>query len=242
MLQLGLEGRRLAVRDSFTPDNQSELSARDLDLGSGGPMLTPNGLLPAGGKDGKLYVLDRGQLGTKPTRQAIRFRGGIYPAPAYGNGHVYLLASSDYLSDFPLEEGSLAARPAKMGQQRFGNPGATPAISANGTRNGIVWLIETKAWNGADRPAVLHAYRAADVERGTLSFRAECGAGPRGEDAALHDSDGGERAGVCGGEERGGCVRAGGEVRGRAGRGGASEGWGQGGTGAVRGGSGVSQY
>ncbi len=164
VLQLALEGRRLAVRDSFTPDNQGELSARDLDLGSGGPMLTPNGLLLAGGKDGKLYVLDRDHLGTKPPRQAIRFRGGIYSAPAYWNGHVYVLASSDYLSDFPLEKGGLAARPAKMGQQRFGNPGATPAISANGTRNGIVWLIETKAWNGADRPAVLHAYRAADVE------------------------------------------------------------------------------
>ncbi len=27
------------------------------------------------------------------------------------------------------------------------------AISANGTWNGIVWLIETKAWNGADRAA-----------------------------------------------------------------------------------------
>jgi hypothetical protein len=50
-----------------------------------------------------------------------------------------------------------------MGAQRFVNSGATPAISANGTRNGIVWLIDTKAWNGADRPAVLHAYDAANV-------------------------------------------------------------------------------
>ena len=44
-----------------------------------------------------------------------------------------------------------------MGQQRFGNPGATPAISANGKRNGIVWLIETKAWNGAAKAAALVA-------------------------------------------------------------------------------------
>jgi len=50
-----------------------------------------------------------------------------------------------------------------MSEKRFGNPGATPAISANGTRNGIVWLIETKAWNGGDRPAVLHAYDALNV-------------------------------------------------------------------------------
>ncbi len=34
-----------------------------------------------------------------------------------------------------------------MGEKRFGNPGATPAVSANGTRDGIVWLIENKAWN-----------------------------------------------------------------------------------------------
>ncbi|MBZ5620660.1 MAG: hypothetical protein LAQ69_18335 [Acidobacteriia bacterium] len=52
-----------------------------------------------------------------------------------------------------------------MGSQRFGNPGATPAISANGTRNGIVWLIDTKTWNGADRPAVLHAFDASNVTR-----------------------------------------------------------------------------
>jgi len=30
---------------------------------------------------------------------------------------------------------------------QFWYPGATPAVSANGTHNGIVWLIETKAWN-----------------------------------------------------------------------------------------------
>jgi Effector protein len=86
-------------------------------------MLTPNGLLPAGGKDGRLYVLDRDHLGKKPPRRAIPFRGGM---------------------DFPIGNGSLPAIPAKMGQQRFGNPGAKPAISANGTRNGIVWLIRRR--------------------------------------------------------------------------------------------------
>jgi hypothetical protein len=33
-------------------------------------MLTPNGLLPAGGNDGRLYVLDRDHLGKKPPRRA----------------------------------------------------------------------------------------------------------------------------------------------------------------------------
>jgi outer membrane protein assembly factor BamB len=93
------------------------------------------------------------------------FRDGIYSAPAYWNGRVYVLARKDYLSAFPVKAGKLEDKREAMGKQRFLNSGSTPAISADGTRNGIVWLIETKEWNGADRPAVLHAYDAADVAR-----------------------------------------------------------------------------
>jgi len=162
VLKLAPERGALVVRDSFTPANQAELDARDLDMGSGGPMLTPNGLILVGGKSDDLYVLDTEHMGTP--RQALKFRGGIYAAPAYWNGHVYVLASGDYLSDFALTGRDLSAKPAASGRQRFGNPGATPAISANGMKDGIVWLIETKAWNADDRPAELHAYDAANVE------------------------------------------------------------------------------
>lgn len=166
VLKLALEGRRLAVRDSFTPENQRLLNARDLDLGSGGPMLAPGHLVLAGGKEGVLYVLDRDRLGKTQPLQTYKFRGGIYSAPAYWNRHVFLLPSEDYLSDFSLEKGRLSARPLAMSEKRFGNPGATPAISANGDRNGIVWLIETKVWNDfGDRTAVLHAYDAANLAR-----------------------------------------------------------------------------
>jgi len=94
--------------------------------------------------------------------QSIRFRGGIYSAPAYWNGHVYMLAAKEHLAAFPVRQGKLD-KPDAVGAQYFINSGATPAISADGKRNGIVWLIDTKAWNGADRPAVLHAYDAANV-------------------------------------------------------------------------------
>jgi len=175
LLKLGLVNRSLAVSDFFTPSDERAMNREDADLGSGGPVLLPAlpgaraRLVLIGGKDGGLYVLDRDHLGkyesdsNSQALQVIRFRDGIYSAPAYWNGHVYVLASKDYLSDFPVEKGKLTARPVVMGAQRFGNPGATPAVSANGTRDGIVWLIETKAWNGADRPAVLHAYEAANV-------------------------------------------------------------------------------
>jgi hypothetical protein len=177
LLKLGLANRRLNVLDYFTPFNEQALNREDDDLGSGGPLLLPRqpgapfGLVLVGGKDGSLYVLDRGHLGkfqelsNSHAVQVIRFRGGIYSAPAYWNGHIYMLAGGDYLSAFALDRGRLSAQPDAMSAQRFANPGATPAISANGTSNGIVWLIETKTWNGADRPAVLHAYDAANVAR-----------------------------------------------------------------------------
>jgi hypothetical protein len=162
ILKLGLDSHGFTVRDSFTPDDQEQLNSRDLDIGSGGPMLTPSGLVMAGGKNGVLYVLDRQHM--KPV-QMFQFRGGIYAAPAWWNGHVYVLASDDRLSDFALTEKGLSEKPVASGRERFGNPGATPAISANGSRDGIVWLIQTKAWNGVDRPAVLRAYDAANVDR-----------------------------------------------------------------------------
>ena len=161
ILKLVLEGHRLVVRDCYSSADQETLNRRDLDTGPGGPMLTPEGLLLAGGKDGTLYVLDR-----KKVRQPgnnIEFRGGIYAAPAYWNGHVYVLASQDYLTDFSVKGGSLKL--AAQSRQRFGNPGATLAISANGAHDGIVWLIETKVWNGPDQAAILRAYDAANLDR-----------------------------------------------------------------------------
>lgn len=38
-------------------------------------------------------------------------------------------------------------------------------MSANGTRNGVVWVIETKAWNEFSGLAVLRAYDALNVRK-----------------------------------------------------------------------------
>ena len=44
---------------------------------------------------------------------------------------------------------------------KFAEPGATPSISANTKKDGIVWAIATKTWNGPDtKPAVLYAFDA----------------------------------------------------------------------------------
>jgi hypothetical protein len=176
LLKLRPAGGKLNVVDFFTPSDEKALNKDDADLGSGGPVVLPRqqgspGLVMVGGKSGDLYVLDRARLGKYQASgnshavQVIHFRDGIYSAPAYWNGHVYILAGGDYLSDFALDNGKLGAQPRAMSDERFVNPGATPAISADGNRNGIVWLIETKIWNGRDKPAVLRAYDASNVAR-----------------------------------------------------------------------------
>lgn len=65
VVKLKLTGATLAVKDYFTPCNFAFLNSRDLDLGSGGPVLlpvTPPRII-GGGKEGVLYVLAADNLG-----------------------------------------------------------------------------------------------------------------------------------------------------------------------------------
>ena len=179
LLKLGLANRSLNVLDYFTPFNEKLLNSRDDDLGSGGPLLLPRqtgmpfGLVLVGGKDGSLYVLDRGHLGkfqqgsNSPAVQVIRFRDGIYSAPAYWNGRVYILAGGDYLSAFALDHGRLSARPDAMSVQRFGNPGATPSCLGqwHQQRHRLADRDQGLEWRPGRHVAVLHAYDAANVAR-----------------------------------------------------------------------------
>jgi hypothetical protein len=69
------------------------------------------------------------------------------------------------LKDFPIVDGRLAPTPAHRGNTRFKNPGAIPSISANGDKDGIVWIVLTKDYRERDVSAVLEAYDASDVSR-----------------------------------------------------------------------------
>jgi len=92
-----------------------------------------------------------GQLAFDPST------GSLFTAPAYFNNTVYFLANHDVLKAFSLINGKLSTSPVSQATTQFGYPGASPSISANGSNNGIVWVIE----NG--NTAVLHAYSAANV-------------------------------------------------------------------------------
>lgn len=178
LLKLSLAGPQLLVRDYFTPFNQAELDAEDKDLGSGGPLLLPDQpgphphLLVISGKGGLVYVLDRDRLGEYHSRNDSRIVQSLpggpdenFGAAAYWNGHVYFIFTGEMPKAFALSRGMLSAEPAR-GSRRFLDPGATPTVSANGSKDGIVWALTSKRWNQPDGPAaVLYAFDASNLAR-----------------------------------------------------------------------------
>ena len=174
MLKLGLAGNAFAVLDYFTPFNQRELDADDNDLGSGGPVLLPDQpgphphLLLIAGKGGMLYLIDRDHMGKfheggdTEAVEEIEGKESAFGAPAYWNRHVYFVASDDVLRDLVFEKGLLKL--GVMSTTRFIDPGATPSVSADGSKNAIVWTLSSKHWDEPDRPpAVLRAFDATNV-------------------------------------------------------------------------------
>jgi hypothetical protein len=163
----------LTLLDYFTPLNTVSESNADTDFGSGGPLLLPdvvdsNGttrhLAVGSGKDSIIYVVDRDNMGKFNASQDNIYQqitgqisGGVWSKPSYFNGTVYYGSVGDSIKAFPISGGKLATSPSSHSTHTFGYPGATPAISANGSSNGIVWVVE----NGGT--GVLHAYDATNL-------------------------------------------------------------------------------
>jgi hypothetical protein len=80
--------------------------------------------------------------------------------PAFWNNTVYFGGVGDNLKAFSFDPatGMLSTTPVGNTGTFFNYPGATPAVSANGTTNAIVWAIQTD-----QNPEVLHAYDATNL-------------------------------------------------------------------------------
>ena len=178
-------GRNLSVTDWFTPYDQAALETNDLDLASGGLVLLPDQatgpthLLVAGGKEGRIYLIDRDAMGhicstcTADTNIVQSFFvASNFSAPAYWENALYIAAvdfpnNGDFLKRFVFAAGKgFTTAPASQSSNRFPYPGAHPSISSDGANNGIVWAIDASQFgsNGsAPGPAVLHAYDANDL-------------------------------------------------------------------------------
>jgi len=159
----------LSVADYFTPFNAALLDVKDLDLGSSGALLVPDlagspqhpHLLITGGKEGRLYLLDRDAMGhfaLDSDNQIVQSLptavGPLFGVPAYFNHTVYFAPRNGALKAFPILNGQLAASPSSQSGDAGSYLGAVPGISSGGSKNGIVWVI----W--ADG---LHAYDAGNL-------------------------------------------------------------------------------
>jgi Protein of unknown function, DUF481 len=169
---LKLTAGSLTVSDYFTMWNEVAESAADQDLGSGGGLLLPDltdstntvrHLIVGAGKDGNIYVVNRDNMGKySPTgnniwQQLSGVLNGVFATPAYYGGTLYYGDINGTLKAFSITNAMLATTPGSQSSTQFPYPGTAPAVSANGTANGIVWTYENSS------PAVLHAYDASNL-------------------------------------------------------------------------------
>ncbi|MBV9707689.1 MAG: pyrrolo-quinoline quinone [Chloroflexi bacterium] len=186
-------GSDLKVLDFFTPADQDVLNRADIDLGSGGVLVLPD--QPAGstshphllvmcGKDGRIFLLDRENLGkyngpngpdrvvqTLPLQpgRPVTSQPGVWGGPAYYQGpdgqFVYYCGSRDHLKAFKLFNGLLS--PATVGTDQpnqsaeifSGEGGTTPTVSSNQQTAGtaVVWALVRS------NPLRLRAYDATNL-------------------------------------------------------------------------------
>jgi uncharacterized protein (TIGR03437 family) len=160
----------LTLADYFTPFNYDSLNQSDLDVGSAGVALLADDagsaqhphLMVGSGKEGRIYLLDRDNLGkvqagsdSQIVQSIPGAIGGLFGNPAYYNKTIYFGGSGDSLKAFPISGGRMATSPASQSAAKFDYPGCVPTISANGTADGIVWILEASG--------TLHAYDASNL-------------------------------------------------------------------------------
>jgi hypothetical protein len=172
-VKLTLSGHTLAVTDYFAMSNAVAASDADLDLGSGGTLLLPdvsdaNGvvrhLMVGAGKDHNLYVVNRDAMGKFSAASNNIWQelggvlaSGIWSTPAWFNNTLYYGPNDGHVLAFSLVKARFSATPSSTSPEAFPYPGSSPAISADGTANGIVWAHQ----NGGS--AVLRAYDASNL-------------------------------------------------------------------------------
>src|SRR5438132_12356873 len=105
MVKLGITNSALAVMDYFAPSNTVSENSIDQDLGSGGTLVLPEmldennqprRLVVGAGKDSRIYLLDRADMGKFHTQTNAVYQqvndaitAGVWRMPAYYNGTLY---------------------------------------------------------------------------------------------------------------------------------------------------------
>jgi hypothetical protein len=171
-----------SMLDYFTPFDQAIMQQNDIDLGSSNPMILPDAvgsavhphLMIATGKVGMVYLLDQTKMGQYHSASnqdvgevSVGFNttditGGFFGQPAYWNENIYTVVVGDSLRQYPISNGVISTVSNSNSSNTFTFRGATPAVSASGATNGIVWVADVTAYQSGGA-VVLDAYDALNV-------------------------------------------------------------------------------
>src|SRR5579859_7374452 len=188
VLKLALQSGALVRLDYFAPANTAELTTNDLDLGAGGPILPPTqtgalapNLVVVGGKDGKIYLVNRSSMGkfnasSNSNVETVAIgnpepTNGLFATPAALGSRIYFGEVNEPLELFTFSSGLLSTAPTAQTSNVFLYPGTSPMISTNGSSS-ILWALDLHAYVGGtpdgtintSGPAVLHAYDGSTLQ------------------------------------------------------------------------------
>ena len=158
VVRLRVSSNLISAVDYFTPYDWLTLYTEDHDLGSGGVIMLPEQsgsvhqrLLTVAGKDGKVYLVDRDNLGqSQPNNdgQIVQsFQSDAQASlctPVFWNNNLYfgwMLGPLEAFRYDPARQQIDPSPTSTTGAFDMGYPGATVTVSANGHRNGIIWLL-----------------------------------------------------------------------------------------------------
>jgi hypothetical protein len=184
---LKLAPQTLSRLDFFTPSNWNSLNNGDTDFGSGGAIFLPGtNVVVAGGKEGKIFVLNASNLGgvvTGDTQILQSFQAvdptvvptethHIHNGTVVWNGpqglNLYVSGEDDFVRAYRFNASTQVFSTPSFATGTFllppGMPGSMMSLSANGsqTGTGVLWSATPRLGNANQKvvPGVLTAYNA----------------------------------------------------------------------------------
>nr|WP_141726301.1 choice-of-anchor D domain-containing protein [Actinacidiphila rubida] len=183
--------KSLSTADFFSPSNAASLDLQDQDISSGAPMALPDGfgtaahphLMVQQGKDGRVFLLDRDNLGGMSQapgggNAVVSTSGpyqGLWGHPAFwggDGGYVYLVGNNGPLRAlaYGVNNGNPALTFTGRSQDSFGYTSGSPLVTSNGTDDstGLIWVVSANDASGAG--GTLRAYSPVPDGDGLLQL------------------------------------------------------------------------
>jgi predicted lipoprotein with Yx(FWY)xxD motif len=186
MVRLAVQpGGSLVAKDFFAPANAPVLAAHDQDFGSGGPIALPFGtsahphLLMEAGKDGRIFLLDRDNLGGRNSKTdhpvyvtptAYPGQGG-HPAAFAGSGgadYIYYHGGVDFTRALKFNTTTAALTDAGHTPDAFRGGSGSPVITSNGTDPASAVMWEVNTGGDGSTHGTLEAFDAIPTASGQL--------------------------------------------------------------------------